>query len=126
MKITWLHTGDDGRSHFQDILVPLHQEGAALRSDLFAGTGAAFGETHRGGPGAFHNAPRRQWVVVLSGHMDVEIGDGTVRRFGPGEVFLADDLTGEGHLVRPTEGTRCIMTVPVTAELDPPGWKPAS
>ena len=126
MKITWLHTGDDNRSHFKDVSVPLNQEGAAMRSPLFPGPGAAFSETAAGGSAsAFHHAPRRQWVVVLSGYMDVEIGDGTVRRFNPGEVFLADDLTGEGHAVRPTNGTRCIMTVPVESALDPRGWAAA-
>ncbi len=124
MKITWLYTGEDGRSHFQDVAVPLHQDGNTMRSALFVGTGAAFGEGAAGDPaGPFHNAPRRQWVVILTGAMEVGIGDGTVRRFGPGEVFLADDVTGQGHTTRTAEGPRCIMTVPVTAELDPRSWE---
>ena len=30
----------------------------------------------------------------------VETGDGTVRRFGPGDVMLAEDTTGRGHITR--------------------------
>ena len=126
MKITWLHTGEDGRSHFTDLLVPVAQEGEGLRSPLFAGTGAAFGESHSVNvPGEFHNAPRRQWVVILTGGMEVEVGDGTVRRFGPGEVFLADDLKGQGHMTRSFAAPRCIMSVPVNDDLNPRDWKPA-
>jgi hypothetical protein len=28
------------------------------------------------------------------------VGDGTVRRVGPGDVLLAEDLTGQGHITR--------------------------
>ena len=126
MKITWLHTGQDGRSHFTDLLVPFAQEGEALRSPLFGGTGAAFGASNTVSPlGEFHNAPRRQWVVILTGGMEVEIGDGTVRRFGPGEVFLADDLKGQGHRTGSYAAPRCIMTVPVNDDAHPQDWKPA-
>jgi hypothetical protein len=29
--------------------------------------------------------------------VDIEIGDGTVRRIGPGDILIAEDLTGQGH-----------------------------
>jgi hypothetical protein len=29
--------------------------------------------------------------------VEIRTGDGTVRRFGPGSVLLAEDLTGQGH-----------------------------
>ena len=48
----------------------------------------------------WHNASRRQYVIVLSGEMEIEIGDGTVRRLGPGEMVLGEDLTGQGHITR--------------------------
>jgi len=28
------------------------------------------------------------------------VGDGTVTRLGPGDVLLAEDLTGQGHITR--------------------------
>jgi hypothetical protein len=40
--------------------------------------------------------PRRM-LATLVGQMEIGIGEGTTRRFGPGDVVLADDLTGQGH-----------------------------
>ena len=54
-------------------------------------------------PGYFkdwHNAPRRQYVITLSGQVEHSIGDGIVRRLGPGDVLLVEDLTGRGHTSR--------------------------
>jgi hypothetical protein len=45
-----------------------------------------------------HPAPRRQWVVMVRGAVEVEVSDGTRRRFGPGDLVLAADTTGRGHL----------------------------
>jgi hypothetical protein len=28
------------------------------------------------------------------------VGDGTIKRIGPGDVLLAEDLTGQGHITR--------------------------
>jgi uncharacterized cupin superfamily protein len=52
-------------------------------------------------------------VVTLSGQVEIEAGDGAVRRFGPGDVLLAEDLTGQGHL------TRVVGDQPRTALLVP-------
>ena len=39
-------------------------------------------------------------MFTLSGAVDIEIGDGTVRRLGPGDILIAEDLTGRGHVTR--------------------------
>ena len=54
-------------------------------------------------PGRFsdwHTAPRRQYVITLSGEVEIGLGDGSVHRYGPGHVNLAEDLTGQGHTTR--------------------------
>ena len=92
-----LYTGDDGQSHFEELDLPA---GPVHGSPTQAATGIRF---RRAEPGEFidwHPAPRRQYVITLSGHGEIEVGDGTVRRFGPGDVVLAEDLTGKGHLTR--------------------------
>jgi len=48
----------------------------------------------------WHNAPRRQYVVTLSGESEVELGDGTKIRLYPGHILLAEDITGQGHISR--------------------------
>jgi quercetin dioxygenase-like cupin family protein len=45
-------------------------------------------------------APRRQYVITLSGRGEVELIDGTKIELGPGSVDLAEDLTGKGHITR--------------------------
>jgi hypothetical protein len=32
--------------------------------------------------------------------VDIEIGDGTVRRLGPGDILIAEDVSGQGHVTR--------------------------
>jgi len=62
----------------------------------------------------WHTAPRKQYVITLSGQVEIGIGDGTIRRFGPGDVMLADALPGGAHTTRVvgTE-TRVTLTVPL-------------
>ena len=63
----------------------------------------------------WHTAPRRQYIFILVGQMEIGIGDGTTRRFGPGDVVLADDLTGQGHTTRSLGVPRISATVAVDA-----------
>ncbi|MDZ7692447.1 MAG: hypothetical protein U5K69_15150 [Balneolaceae bacterium] len=101
MKVTRLYTGDDGESHFEDIEIPLQDAGEIGRlSELEEATGIIFRETSPYYDYNWHNAPRRQYIIMLDGAVDVEIGDGTVRRFSTGDVLLAEDTTGRGHISR--------------------------
>lgn len=47
-----------------------------------------------------HAAPRRQWVILLRGAFEIEVSDGTRRTFRPGDLLLAEDVTGRGHTTR--------------------------
>ena len=101
MKVTRFYTGSDGESHFEDIDVPLESTGGAdRRSELMKATGIFFRETGGDYNLDWHNAPRRQFVITLEGEVEIVIGDGTKRQFGPGDVFLAEDTTGRGHISR--------------------------
>jgi hypothetical protein len=44
-----------------------------------------------------HPAPRRQWVVMLRGAIEVEVSDGSRHIFQPGDLLLVEDVTGRGH-----------------------------
>jgi hypothetical protein len=39
-------------------------------------------------------------VFTVSGAVDIETGDGSLQRIGPGDILIAEDLTGEGHQTR--------------------------
>ena len=44
-----------------------------------------------------HPPPRRQWVIILRGAMEISTENGERRRFQPGDCLLAEDLDGSGH-----------------------------
>ena len=43
-------------------------------------------------------APRRQFVIVLSGQLEIRLGDGGKHVFGPGDARLVEDTTGRGAI----------------------------
>jgi len=45
-----------------------------------------------------HRAPRKQWVVIIRGLIEVEVTDGSRRTFGPGDLIRAEDTDGTGHI----------------------------
>lgn len=101
MKIARLYTGSDGESHFEDIEIILEDRGDVGKlSQLQSATGIIFRETRPDYNYAWHTAPRRQYVIMLNGEVEIEVGDGTTRRFGPGDILLAEDTTGRGHRSR--------------------------
>lgn len=98
MTITRLYTGDDDQSHFEEIEIELEDAGdIGHLSEMVEATGIIFRRTDPDYDYDWHNAPRRQYIIMLDGAVDVEIGDGTVRRFSTGDVLLVEDVTGQGH-----------------------------
>jgi hypothetical protein len=119
MRIVRSYTGDDNQSHFEEINVPLSagdQEPAL--SDLFPATGVAFSHFSRDRVNDFHVAPRRQLVVTLSGSLEIECADGSIQRFGPGDILFADDLTGRGHISRVHDAPRHALFVTLPDDFD--------
>lgn len=102
MKYTRIYADADGESHLQDVDPEMKPaEYASRMSQMIAAKGVIFRETRSGEYFIdWHNAPRRQFVVNLSGEVEIEVSDGEKRRFGPGSILLAEDLTGKGHISR--------------------------
>ena len=74
MKYVRIYSGDDGQSHFEDVEVDLADHGPLGRiSDLVRGKGVVFREVEGEYHYDFHNAPRRQFVVNLTGSVDIEV-----------------------------------------------------
>ena len=118
MQITRVYTGGDDQSHFETIDVPLGESRYGSLSELFEAEGVIFRETPVGGELDFHNAPRRQFVVTLSGEVEIECGDGATRRLGAGDILLADDTTGQGHITRDLKGPRRSLFIPLPEDFD--------
>jgi len=99
--IARLYTGADGESHFEEIAPDFRKADRGFeRAPLERAAGVVFSRALAGHAVDWHPAPRRQYVIGLSGEVEIGVGDGTRRRFGPGEGFRAEDLTGRGHTFR--------------------------
>src|ERR1700693_654545 len=106
-KIWRVYSGADGRSHIAEVTLPmkpfLDTEGAHGETTSTQPTaGIAFRVAPPGYVLGWHCAPRRQYSISLSGNAEIEVGDGTVARIGPGDVVLAEAVTRQVHLTRAT------------------------
>ena len=110
MGIYRMYTGDDNETHIEELPLSEHPELGELQH-----VGGMQIQQNPGGRFLdWHPAPNRRWMITLSGDLEIGLGDGTVHKFGPGDVLLADDLTGGGHVTRVigTE-TRLSVTIPI-------------
>ncbi len=81
---TWsLNTTEHGHGTFVSELIDCHSVRLA--------------ETEPGGTYDWHPAPRKQYVITLTGSVEFTFGNGTVLVVNPGDIFLANDLEGVGH-----------------------------
>jgi hypothetical protein len=125
VKVTRVYTGDDGRSHFEDLELPsveVHRPHMPLTGAVPV-TAAMFPLAKAGTALERHTAPRRQLLINLCGSSEIECGDGTRRRFGPGDVVLADDLSGEGHITRVLDEDLRTVVLPLADGVDIDGWR---
>lgn len=114
MQVVRLYTGNDGESHFQELELPYEQIADAERTAMESATGIQFRRAPSGSFQDFHVAPRRQYVITLQGQAEIGLGDGTKRIFNPGDVMLADDLTGRGHTTAAVgDGPRVSIAIPL-------------
>jgi len=114
MKITRLYTGSDHRSYFEEIEIKFGGDQKILTSDSRPATMVLFRCVPPGTVLDRHPAPRRQYLVTLSGAWEIEASQGGKRVFKTGDVMLADDTTGEGHISRVIGSEPHIfMTVPL-------------
>lgn len=100
-KYVRLYAGSDGESHLEDVEVQLNDSGRGTDvSDELDASSINFARFRDDYAFDQHTAPRRRFVVILSGMIEVEVSDGEVRVLGPGTVLLAEDLPGVGHKSR--------------------------
>ncbi|MFV0257757.1 MAG: hypothetical protein ACK5PP_04830 [Acidimicrobiales bacterium] len=126
MLVTRIYSGRDGRSHFEELDLPLEVSDLGAMSGPFPVERAFFRDTTEAGPEVYdyHVAPRRQFALHLRGRTEISVGGGERRTFGPGDVLLADDATGEGHVSREVEGPRLQIFITLPDGVDLNRWRP--
>jgi uncharacterized cupin superfamily protein len=63
-------------------------------------TGVIFRENDADYDYDWHCAPRKQYILLLDGEIEIETSDGDMRRFRGGDILLVEDTTGKGHRTR--------------------------
>lgn len=128
MKVTRFYATRDGGSRFEDVMVSFSQSrddefGNTLRlSQPIGALDAVVVELPDGLDQGWHNAPQRQAVFVLRGTVEVETTDGERRRWGAGDVFIADDVDGKGHLTRVPDGPAHLLFVRLADDANLATW----
>lgn len=104
MKITRVYNDDRGDSHFEDIHIPLIDQGAigylsggiAVKTLQFRKVAADYDYD-------LHCAPQRQYIVLLDGGVEIQTSLGHTRQFQTGEILLVEDTEGKGHKTKNLE-----------------------
>ncbi len=113
-KFLHVYAGPDGKSHIElvDIahgakLVPL----STMRAVNYQPTEVTW-----------HHVPQKQFVINTTGWLEVELGDGTRHKIGPGDLVFLEDATGTGHVTRLLgEGVTCLF-ITVPEDFDVMAW----
>lgn len=100
-KITRVYTDNQGDSRFEDQQISLEDTGEIGNlSELIPTKGVIFREVLPTYDFDFHNAPQRQYIVLLDGEIEIETSLGDKRQFKGGDILLMEDTEGKGHKTR--------------------------
>lgn len=120
-KVMRVYGGADGESHIDTVALPdvgNNIPGKFLQSRLYA-TDIELGESL---PGTFidwHGVSSPRFLIILSGQMEIGLGDGSKHILKAGDMVLAADTTGRGHTSR-SIGTAIVRALTVRLPKDDP------
>lgn len=96
--VTRIYNDAEGDSHFEDLHIPLKDGGEiGSLSELIPAKGIIFREVLPSYDYDFHNAPQKQYIILLDGEIEIETSLGDKRIFKAGDVLLVEDTEGKGH-----------------------------
>jgi hypothetical protein len=93
-KVVRVYTTPDGGSRVEEVTISPDAKPipvTRMTAGAYRGSGARAPD--------WHNAPRKQFAINMTGELEVELTDGTRRKIGSELVFL-EDTTGKGHVTR--------------------------
>lgn len=96
MGIYRMYSGEDGETHIEKLLLDDYPELESLQKV----TGMRLWRVEPGRFVDFHPVRDRSWMIILSGQVEIGLGDGSKHQFGPGDIRLIEDTTGRGHTTR--------------------------
>jgi len=115
VKVTRMFTGPDGKTKIEEYEVPLKAQNAGTElSATVPVAGLQFRRTTVNYDLDWHTAPRRQYIITLAGESEIELEGGRKIRLGAGNILLAEDTTGKGHISRAVPGKdRISLVIPL-------------
>jgi hypothetical protein len=93
-KVVRVFATPDGGSQVEELVISPDAKPVPITrmtAGVYRGSGARAPD--------WHNAPRKQFAINMTGELEVELTDGTRRKIGSDLVFL-EDTTGKGHVTR--------------------------
>lgn len=104
IQITRIFTDSQGDSNFEDFSVELQDQGSiGFLSKGVEVTSIVFRQVAAGYDYDFHNAPNRQYIILLDGGVEIHSSKGEVRTFPTGSILLVEDVQGKGHKTKNLE-----------------------
>ena len=122
VKYHRIYADAQGGSHFDTVTIEQSLASGAPPAAPFYVSGDKPASKYRfytfqpGWIGDWHPCPARQFLALMSGAVEMETTDGTVRKLGPGDLVLLEDTSGKGHVTRNIgDGYSTFLVVPVHA-----------
>jgi quercetin dioxygenase-like cupin family protein len=110
LRYVRMYADAGGESHFEDAAMPLATADLAppmapvsVSNPVTAARLIHFQAPQELDGSTWHPAPKRQFMYLLKGTMEITVSDGETRRFEPGSIVLAEDTHGKGHSARRLE-----------------------
>ena len=98
--MTRVYTGPDNQTHAEEVELKFTPGSPAEVFKMMQITGAELHRLAGGSVDDWHRAPRRQYVITLSGRGEIEVAGGKKISVGPGNIDLVEDTTGKGHITK--------------------------
>ncbi len=104
MKITRIFSDENGDSHFENLEIPLIDQGnIGFLSKNIDVKKLQFRKVSADYDYDFHCAPQKQFIVLLDGGIEIETSLGEIRESQTGEILLVEDISGKGHKTKNLE-----------------------
>ena len=102
-----MFTGDDDQSHIEIMDLGVTEN---IESEQCA-TSIRFVKWPPGHFIDWHPAPRRQYIFLIAGKLEIGLSNGEKWQFEPGDAWLVEDTHGEGHTTQVVSNTAHLMGV---------------
>ncbi len=98
MNYTRIYTDSNGDSQFEKKEIALSDHGeVGFLSEKLSVSSIQFRENTANYAWDFHNAPAKQFIILLDGEIEITNSLGDKRIFHAGDILFVEDTDGKGH-----------------------------